>query len=372
MVATAPYPFARWARIDRAEVSARRRVARSLPTGRFGELAKQLGELVGAPVELRAGPLYVCAPGQLGAAVADPLVALVFRSPTPGEHVVLELAPDLALVFVDRVLGGDGRQVGAPLTTLSELEAGVLAYVGARMLTLAEGPWTLGGVLRSRDALVLAVGDEGSLVWTGEVLVLHDGTRDGIEMRGAARLWLPEGVRWQAQESALVFPQLPLTMVLDGGEVTLSADALATLAPGDVVILDEAWWGRKPTLRARVLGGRRSEWWCVAGPEGIVQGERRIHGDAAVAEGRRMTMTKDDGTQTMAAVGDAPVEISVELVRFRVSLDELARTRPGEVLLSGRPIGKRVSLRVGDAVVGEGELVDVEGEVGVRVLSIGA
>lgn len=351
-------------------MAARRRVARSLPTGRFDALERGLGELVGAPIELRAGALYVCAPGQLGGAVADPLVGIVLCAPAPGSHVVLELTPDLALVVVDRVLGGDGRQVGAPLTSLSELEAGVLGYVAAKMLALAEGPWTLGGVLRSREALMLAVGDTGSLVWTGEAMIRHDGTRDGFELRGAARVWLPEGARWEASERTHELPQLPLTMVADAGEVTLTAEALSSLAPGDVVILDEAWWGRAPKLRVRALGGRRSEWWCTAGPEGIVQGERRAHGDAAGAEGRRMT-TKEESTHTIAAVGDAPVEISIELVRFRISLDELSRTRPGEVLLSGRPIGERVSLRVGDAVVGEGELVDVEGEVGVRVLSIG-
>lgn len=70
-------------------------------------------------------------------------------------------------------------------------------------------------------------------------------------------------------------------------------------------------------------------------------------------------------------VGDAPIELRVELARVALTLSELAEMRPGEVLVTGRPLGTEVVLRAGDRAVATGELVDVEGELGVRVLRLG-
>lgn len=65
---------------------------------------------------------------------------------------------------------------------------------------------------------------------------------------------------------------------------------------------------------------------------------------------------------------DAPIELQVEIARFSVSLGELQRLQAGDVLTTGRKIGERVSVQVGGQAFAEGELVDVDGEVGVRLL----
>jgi type III secretion system YscQ/HrcQ family protein len=64
---------------------------------------------------------------------------------------------------------------------------------------------------------------------------------------------------------------------------------------------------------------------------------------------------------------DAPLELSVELARFSLTLGELQRTQPGDVLITGRRIGEAVTLRVAGRAIAQGELVDVEGEIGVRI-----
>ena len=80
---------------------------------------------------------------------------------------------------------------------------------------------------------------------------------------------------------------------------------------------------------------------------------------------------QDEGvTETMDRVGDAPVFIAVELARFRLSVQELSKVRPGEVLGTGAKLGDRVALRVGDKIVARGELVDIEGEVGVQITEL--
>ena len=80
---------------------------------------------------------------------------------------------------------------------------------------------------------------------------------------------------------------------------------------------------------------------------------------------------EDDGGQRASELaGDAPVELCLELARFTVTLDELARLAPGDALSTGKPIGQRVALRAGKVLVAEGELVDVDGEVGVRLTRV--
>jgi flagellar motor switch/type III secretory pathway protein FliN len=64
--------------------------------------------------------------------------------------------------------------------------------------------------------------------------------------------------------------------------------------------------------------------------------------------------------------------VSVELARFTMPLEELGALRTGEVVATGRAVGERVTLRAGGHALAVGELVDVDGEVGVRLLRVGS
>lgn len=75
-------------------------------------------------------------------------------------------------------------------------------------------------------------------------------------------------------------------------------------------------------------------------------------------------------TTTLTALSEAPVEVSIELARVRLTLGELEALRVGEVVVTGAPIREHVRLRVGDVVIGEGELVEVDGEIGVRLTAL--
>ena len=65
-----------------------------------------------------------------------------------------------------------------------------------------------------------------------------------------------------------------------------------------------------------------------------------------------------------------PVRLEVELARVEISLAELARLAPGAALPLALDRRGLVTLRVGDRILGRGELVDVDGAPGVRVLSL--
>lgn len=73
----------------------------------------------------------------------------------------------------------------------------------------------------------------------------------------------------------------------------------------------------------------------------------------------------------LTRLADAPIELHVELARVTLPLETLASLRVGQVLETGRAIGERVRLCAGSQVVAEGELVRVDGEIGVRLTRVG-
>jgi flagellar motor switch/type III secretory pathway protein FliN len=65
-----------------------------------------------------------------------------------------------------------------------------------------------------------------------------------------------------------------------------------------------------------------------------------------------------------------PVVLEVELGRVELTLGELARLEPGAAVPLGLDRRGLVTLRAGERAVARGELIDVDGAVGVRILSV--
>jgi flagellar motor switch protein FliM len=68
-------------------------------------------------------------------------------------------------------------------------------------------------------------------------------------------------------------------------------------------------------------------------------------------------------------LGDVPLQIAVELARVPVTAEDVVSLRAGQVIELHRSPGEPVELSVNGKVVARGELVEVEGQIGVRVLS---
>jgi flagellar motor switch protein FliM len=69
-------------------------------------------------------------------------------------------------------------------------------------------------------------------------------------------------------------------------------------------------------------------------------------------------------------LNDIPLQVSVELARIPVTAEEVVSLKIGQVLDLNRVPGEPVDLSVNGKVVARGELVEVEGHLGVRVLSL--
>jgi type III secretion protein Q len=85
-------------------------------------------------------------------------------------------------------------------------------------------------------------------------------------------------------------------------------------------------------------------------------------------------MTTSDSEQT----GDAspvtldkiPVHVTFDLGERRLTLAELKALQPGQVLDLGRPLTAPVNVRANGALVGRGELVEIDGALGVAIVEL--
>lgn len=68
---------------------------------------------------------------------------------------------------------------------------------------------------------------------------------------------------------------------------------------------------------------------------------------------------------------DLPLEVTVELGRTRISLQELLKLDKGSVIRLGRTEGEPLDIQVNGRTVARGEVVVVNERLGVRVTEIG-
>ena len=71
-----------------------------------------------------------------------------------------------------------------------------------------------------------------------------------------------------------------------------------------------------------------------------------------------------------AVLRELPVQVICEIGRVTLSAREVLELRAGAVLPVGRPLAGPVDLTAGGRLLARGELVDVEGEIGIRVTEI--
>lgn len=67
---------------------------------------------------------------------------------------------------------------------------------------------------------------------------------------------------------------------------------------------------------------------------------------------------------------DIPITVTIELSRKQVSISELGTFKNGDILELNKGPAELVDLVVGGRIVAKGELVDIEGELGVRICSL--
>ncbi len=284
------------------------------------------------------------------------------------EPVLLEMELDFAVALVSR-LAGDSAKPG-PVTSLTRLEEAALGYlllVGLRPVrSLAGWPASLVPRLSALKGGGSRVGDRGPSI--AVEVELSFGAH-----RGQIRCWVPS-VALQRAWSHLKAPpsrelggalrdlELPVCCRLAPFELDVAE--LRSLAPRDVLIFG---------TRLQQASGRISTSTFDLTGEFTPNGFEvtSVHPHPFIPDPLEPTMI-----ETLLQSPHPPsteslrVELEVELTRRRLTLGQLAGLTPGAILPLQLSISEPVTLRVGERVVGTAELVDIEGEVGARILTL--
>lgn len=289
--------------------------------------AASLGTLLGREVSIRARACPGVAPRRAVAA------RLAVDLPALPATALLEVDPRLVVALVAQLAGG---AEDAAATALTPVETAALELFA---LAALEGACAVAEV-EERLAPRLSRGDEAppsGLAVELEVVA--------APVSGRARLLVPHAALRALRDPgaggrALA---LPIPLSVRSGGAPISAEELDALGPGDVVLLDPA-------------GGNDDA--------AVLPGGARISGRLEDGALQVKEVVMDERTARL------PIRLEIELARVEVSLSELARLEPGAALPLALDRRGLVTLRAGERTIGRGELVDVDGAVGVRVLSL--
>jgi flagellar motor switch/type III secretory pathway protein FliN len=350
----APYPWGSLDAVRKADAEAllaMRRLRR--PEG----FARALASIVGANVRFllrRAQPLA-------NVPLIDDAVAVMLAPASSADlahALLLEAEGALASSVVSRALKRTPPSVTNPSHPASPNVAGALAAIvvaaarkgdeALRVLAAGPGPVLVRDFARAHGELLLAaftvtVDDDAFL----------------------ARVMVPRQVASLAKPrpfEAHALGDTPLDLAIVANVSLADPHDIAALAPGD------AWIPSDWTLDG--LAGPV----LVAAPELEMGVTARLEADGRLVLGGEVKplswSTQMDETKEalVESVGEAPVVVRVEVGAARMRAREWAELMPGDVVALGRKIAEPVVLRVAGLEVARGELVQIDGEIGVRIL----
>ena len=83
-----------------------------------------------------------------------------------------------------------------------------------------------------------------------------------------------------------------------------------------------------------------------------------------------MSPSSTEGGEGAELLNDIPLHVSVEVARVAVTAEEVVSMRAGQVMQLGRTPSSAVELSVNGKIVAQGELVEVDGQLGVKITQL--
>lgn len=385
------FPWNQLDKLGSEQVEAANRLLSMLPLGKAGEdlleaLGAKLGELVGADHNVYFHDLAVHAPSSKPGAALEFGDGFATRFHMPPDPEVGALVVEMNLV--EEWLGAlrDRPTTARRMGALSARDFGLATYLLLRVLRwLGErGAPPVVFPLEAPDPSTLQknLGRSGAVVEVAYVVSTDTST-------GLARLFFPlqlirnlevfadgEATRRRARRSLMEgsLSELSVHLPVSLANLTLKRVDFASLRPGDVLLPAEHGFEdpviSPPADGARLYlreGSERHYLRCRVAP---AQGGWQITVDDTTeyTETRDATMSDDNASGGSTQLLESPeMDVDILVGQLTLTLRELGNLQSGQILKLDKRVGETVQLRVDGRIIGEGELVNVEGELGVRV-----
>jgi flagellar motor switch/type III secretory pathway protein FliN len=324
MLDVAPYPFRSLRQVSARAAALESTVARWLATdggGRRGRLQRLCG-----------GPVTWALLGASAGRTFDPYPAVAMVR--AGNVRVPVLASGAAIRgLAQRLLGGP-EELGAP-RPLGAVEHAVWALALATALEEAGAPLEVWPVVVDEGARPAGITLDLELRIAGVVAEVRAIVPRELALATPPALSPPAWTARVSRELAVVVARAAVPRA-----------ALAAVGRGDVITVERPASGGIELVLER----------------GVVE--------LAVAAGARAGQVTGYGRRDMALPDDTHAELTVTLGTTALTLRQLAGLTVGEIVALRRPLAGPFELRVDGQLIGEGELIDVEGELGVRVTAL--
>jgi type III secretion protein Q len=157
------------------------------------------------------------------------------------------------------------------------------------------------------------------------------------------------------------FADLAVSVRCVAGRALLPAAAVARVAPGDRLTLDGLRWADGAPGGGVTL---------LVGAHPALTSDATLTGAALTLAAPLAAPRSPAMNDPADALRDLHVEVTVELATQSFPLGEVAAWGAGPVVAFAQRLGESVALRAGGRVIARGELVDVDGQVGVRITAL--
>jgi flagellar motor switch/type III secretory pathway protein FliN len=364
-----PFPWSSLDSLTRAEASVLRSVHRWAATYvRVADVENILGSLLGTAIRVSVRRAEGCASARTF--VAGYGVTLRGDDESVAQ-TLLQMETALANAIVARVIGRTSPLLDRPNGESMPVAGALAAVLGAAARrTGSTGALRIGSVGLAADLQANLPGSKEDWVAVAFTVTLGDDAY-------VARLVLPALLARRAPEPVwtrvglATLGAIPLSLPLVATVFQATASDVASLGRGDALVPPE--WPLTRTSNGTGWKGTLQ----LAAPSGGIgiaselsdEGRLMLRGDPQALWVNEAEMVEsDESSALVTAVGDIPVVVRVEIGEALMAAREWATLQRGDVIALGRRIGERVTLRVGGVRVASGELVEIDGDVGVRIV----
>lgn len=264
------------------------------------------------------------------------------------------LPPEMAVAAVEAVLEEPSSALAKATGSTAELKE-----VSFQPKQALSGEGFLAFTLVRRDDAQTA---RGTLALSGDLSAIAAGL---AKKSNGGSAWSKE-----------LLAQVRVCLAIEVGRTSISLRELRTVEAGDVVVVDECPV-RGPARELCVrLGRTHTARAALDGRKVVIRGEFMADKTESAPAPREKPAVAQAPAGAKAAkppnLDELQVQLVLELDSQYVTVKELQALQPGFVLETGKGLESPISLKVNGRAVGKGELVELGGKVGVRVLEIGA
>ena len=214
------------------------------------------------------------------------------------------------------------------------------------------------------DKPLYELGITGIFTKTLDIAMLNDQVDNSLQVTGTLLVeertypLLQERLRHWPSDPNQDWEQLKIPLHLELSRQQLTLAELNNLEITDVILLSDNEFSQKQQLR------------LVLHPNTYCTVLFNSNNKSLTINSDWNTMTDQEQKHTIDNLNQVPIQLTFDIGQHTLSFNEIKQLRAGYVIELSTPLPEIVQIRAQNKLLGTGELVDINGRLGVRLLTI--